>query len=228
MKTGLRVKICGITQVEQGRTIARLGATALGLMCVQQSPRYVSVEQIRVIVEAVRLDMAMGGRECDLVGVFLDASLEEICSTVNMGQLNSVQLHGSESTKVCQQLRRSLPGIEVIKAVRVRSAEDLQRAIEYEGCVDALLLDAYHPKLAGGTGKTLDWSKLHQFQPDCPWFLAGGLTPDNIAEALSQLQPHGVDLSSGVERSPGDKNLDEVARLFERLRAIGAISSKLL
>jgi phosphoribosylanthranilate isomerase len=85
--------------------------------------------------------------------------------------------------------------------------------------VNTLLLDAYHPQQLGGTGKTLDWNMLQQFSPNCPWFLAGGLTPDNIVEALNQVKPSGIDLSSGVERAPGDKDLDKVAQLFARLQA---------
>ena len=87
----------------------------------------------------------------------------------------------------------------------------------YTTCVDTLLLDAYHPQQLGGTGKTLDWTLLQQFNPSCPWFLAGGLTPDNIVEALSQVKPSGIDLSSGVESAPGDKDLDKVAKLFKKL-----------
>jgi phosphoribosylanthranilate isomerase len=86
--------------------------------------------------------------------------------------------------------------------------------------VDTLLLDAYHPGQLGGTGQPLDWAALQQFSPLCPWFLAGGLTPDNILDALKQVNPTGIDLSSGVERSPGDKDLTKVARLFEQLQQL--------
>ena len=92
--------------------------------------------------------------------------------------------------------------------------------MSYQKLVHTLLLDAYHPDLIGGTGKTLDWKALEQFQPACPWFLAGGLTPDNVLQALSLVGPQGIDLSSGVERAPGDKDLAQVARLFEQLRSI--------
>jgi phosphoribosylanthranilate isomerase len=86
--------------------------------------------------------------------------------------------------------------------------------------VDTLLLDAYHPQLLGGTGTTLDWTTLQEFRPNSPWLLAGGLTPDNILEALKRSQPNGIDLSSGVERSPGDKDLDKVALLFEKVQSL--------
>jgi phosphoribosylanthranilate isomerase len=111
--------------------------------------------------------------------------------------------------------------VEILKALRVKTTECLDQAVTYGSYVDTLLLDAYHPQLLGGTGKTLDWKTLQQFNPKCPWFLAGGLTPDNVLDALTKLQPHGIDLSSGVERSPGDKDLDKVAQLFEKVKSLG-------
>ncbi|MBW4690875.1 MAG: phosphoribosylanthranilate isomerase [Lyngbya sp. HA4199-MV5] len=215
--TGLRVKICGITQPEQGQAIAQLGATALGFICAPASPRYVSPAHIAAIVAALP-GSATGLPNVDRIGVFVNASLEDICQTVAIGQLSGVQLHGDESPEFCDRLRQHLPAIELIKALRIRSAEALKQANAYITWVDTLLLDAYDPKLPGGTGKTLDWSSLSQFEPPCPWFLAGGLTPDNVLDALCQTQPHGIDLSSGVEHAPGDKNLPEVARLFATLQ----------
>jgi phosphoribosylanthranilate isomerase len=208
----MRVKICGITKPEQGQAIAQLGATALGFICVQASPRYVTPGQIRAVVEQLLVPV-------DRIGVFADATAEEICQIVAEAGLNAVQLHGTESPEFCEKLRQSLPGVEILKAWRVKTPECLHQAATYTSCVDTLLLDAYHPQLLGGTGKTLDWVTLRQFRPSCPWLLAGGLTPDNVLEALNQLQPSGIDLSSGVERSPGDKDLDKVAQLFDRVRS---------
>lgn len=207
----MRVKICGITRPEQGQAIAQLGATALGFICVQASPRYVTPKQIRAVVEQLL-------QPVDRVGVFAASTTEEICQVVTEASLNVVQLHSNESLEFCQQLRQTLPSVEIIKAFRVKTLDCLTQAEAYGNDVDTLLLDAYHPHLLGGTGKTLDWTALQEFNPPCPWLLAGGLTPDNIVEALSQLQPSGIDLSSGVERSPGDKDLEQVAQLFEKLR----------
>ncbi|XGV98775.1 MAG: phosphoribosylanthranilate isomerase [Leptolyngbya sp. BL-A-14] len=215
---GLRVKICGITRPEQGHAIANLGATALGFICVQASPRYVSPASIAAIVAA--LPKADGVLLSDRIGVFVNASLEEIEHTVAIGQLTGVQLHGNESPEFCDRLRQAMPEIEIIKALRIRTADALTQANTYATRVDTLLLDAYDPNLFGGTGKTLDWALLQQFQPACPWFLAGGLTPDNILNALHQARPHGIDLSSGVEHAPGDKNLQAVARLFNQLEML--------
>ncbi len=212
----MRVKICGITQVEQGQAIAAMGATALGFICVPQSPRYVSWEQIRAIVLQLP-------PEVDRVGVFANAAFSEIVQVVTQAGLTVVQLHGNETSDFAQQVRQQLPGIELIKAVRVRSTEqlaDLEQDLEqYRHCIDTLLLDAYHPDVLGGTGKTLDWQALQAFRPFCPWLLAGGLTPDNVRSALSMVQPDGIDLSSGVERSPGDKDLQKVAALFKALQS---------
>jgi phosphoribosylanthranilate isomerase len=220
----MRVKICGVTKVEQGRAIADLGATALGFMCVPQSPRYVVPEQIEAIVAQLPAH-AETGQQIDRVGVFVNAPLREIAQVVAIAKLNAVQLHGSESPQFCQELRAFLPGIEIIKALRIRDAATLEQAQMYQDWVDALLLDAYnphahHPGLFGGTGKTLDWANLQQFRVTCSWFLAGGITPDNVLSALSQVQPNGIDLSSGVELTPGDKDLQKVARLFEQLGKI--------
>ncbi|MBD0263138.1 MAG: phosphoribosylanthranilate isomerase [Tolypothrix sp. T3-bin4] len=208
----MRVKICGITQPEQGKAIASSGATALGFICVPSSPRYVSAAQIRAVVTQLPENI-------DNIGVFANSTVDEIAQTVADSGLTGVQLHGDESTEFCYQIRQSLPNVEIIKALRIRSLEDFDKAVTYTDTVNTLLLDAYHPQQLGGTGKTLDWNMLQQFSPSCPWFLAGGLTPDNIIEALNQVKPSGIDLSSGVERAPGDKDLDKVAQLFARLQA---------
>lgn len=208
----MRIKICGIIQPEQGKAIASLGATALGFICVPGTPRYVTPVQIRAVVEQLP-------EKIDRIGVFVNSSKDEIYQIVKAVGLTGVQLHGDESPEFCHYLRRSLPNVEIIKALRVRSLEaPAWQAGDYTNCVDTLLLDAYHPHQLGGTGKTLDWKKLRQFQPNSPWLLSGGITADNVLDALSQVKPNGIDLSSGVERAPGDKDLTKVAQLFEQLR----------
>jgi phosphoribosylanthranilate isomerase len=207
----LRVKICGITQLDQAQTIAQVGAHALGFICVPQSPRYLSPERIQSITRSLPEPIAR-------VGVFMDADLLTLVQTVQASGLTSVQLHGTESPDYCQQVRSHLPEVELIKAFRIRRPEDLASTSAYDRQVDWLLLDAYHPHLGGGTGQTLDWQTLQEFQPNLPWFLAGGLSPDNVQAALTLVHPQGIDLSSGVERAPGDKDLQRVAQLFDQLR----------
>lgn len=206
----VRVKICGVMTPDQGQEIARLGANAIGFICVEKSPRYVTPEQIRQITKVLP-------QETHRIGVFMNHKLETIVSTVETSRLTSVQLHGSESVEFCQHVRSALPTTELIKAFRVESAETLKSTQNYTSVVDWLLLDAYHPNLGGGTGLVLDWETLSAFKPDRPWFLAGGLTPANLAAALNALSPHGIDLSSGVEISPGHKDLAKVAALFEAI-----------
>ena len=207
----MRIKICGITKPEQAQKIAQIGATALGFICVERSPRYVTPSQIKEILSQLSIST-------DTIGVFANAEIVKIEQIVRETGLSGVQLHGSESKEFCQQLRQILPtNTEIIKAFRIKTPESLVATDSYTDYVDTLLLDAYHPQMLGGTGQTINWQDLRQFSPTLPWMLAGGLNPDNISDALTQLKPNGIDLSSGVEKSPGDKDLDLVARLFEHI-----------
>ncbi len=217
----MRIKICGITKPHQGKAIASVGATALGFICVPTSPRYVTPTQIRTVVEHVP-------DTTDKIGVFANSTVEEIINIVAASGLTGVQLHGDESPEFCQQIGQTLPGVEIIKALRIRKLEDLERVTSYTDYVDTFLLDAYHPQQLGGTGKTLDWEMLKNFSPSRPWFLAGGLTPDNILQALAGINPSGIDLSSGVENAPGDKNLAKVEELFAKLRTKGLPNKKII
>lgn len=206
----MRIKICGITQLEQGIAIASLGATALGFICVPNSPRYVTPTQLKTLTEIIP-------PQINCIGVFANAQIDDIIRIVLQTHLTGIQLHGDETPEFCRTLKQLLPQLEIIKALRVTTTDAFIKSEAYFNCVDTLLLDAYHPNLLGGTGKTLDWSSLAYFRPPIPWLLAGGLTPDNIGEALYLVSPSGIDLSSGVERSPGDKDLAKVKKLFQQL-----------
>lgn len=215
----MRIKICGLTQPDQGLAIAELGVSALGFICVRQSPRYVTPAQIRAIVDQV----CTVEQPLERVGVFVDEPLEQIQQVVRQANLSGVQLHGNESIQFCQQVRATMPEITVIKAFRVRDEATLTQALLYESVVDALLLDAYrpgalHPGQYGGTGHTIAWEMLQQFRPSCAWFLAGGITPANVLAALSWVQPDGIDVSSGVEVAPGNKDVQKVAELIAQLQ----------
>lgn len=219
----MQVKICGITSVEQGCAIAQLGATALGYICVKKSPRYITPQNITPIVTAVSDEWP----EVQHFGVFANDSLLSILNIVRAAGLTTVQLHGDETPATCHLLRDAfkesgLPKVKLVKALRIQSAEDLETAGSYEPYVDSLLLDAYHPEQLGGTGETIDWRSLQKFSPGRPWFLAGGLTPANVQTALTQISPDGIDLSSGVERSPGDKDLEKVRELFEQIKPLAS------
>lgn len=206
----MRVKICGITQTDQGVAIANLGATALGFICVPVSPRYVTPQHIQAIISQISSNI-------DFIGVFADTSLNNILETVTIGGLTGIQLHGKESPQFCQEIKEKLPNIELIKAFRVKNQETLANIPLYTPYIDTLLLDAYHPQQLGGTGKMIESELLSEFKSSLSWFLAGGLTPDNVRNAIAIFQPNGIDLSSGVERSQGDKDLEKVRSLFENL-----------
>jgi phosphoribosylanthranilate isomerase len=216
----LFVKICGITRPDQAEAIAALGVSALGFIAVPNTPRYLPLSEMAGWV---------GSLPVAKVGVFLDQDPHTIATWVEATGLTAVQLHGQESPQDCQRLGELLPGIRRIKALRIRHLADLEAASLYRDCVETLLLDAYHPQQAGGTGRTLNWPELaratsrlqEQASLPLPWLLAGGLNPDNIPQALSYLQPDGIDLSSGVERQPGDKDLGKIQHLLLLLRSQG-------
>lgn len=212
--SSLWVKICGLMVPEQAVAIAHQGVSAIGLIGAPNSPRYVTPLQMRAISEAL-ITADSGGVE--RVGVFVDASVEALRDVISIGRLTTLQLHGQESPELCQQLHRSFPDVKLIKALRIRSDADLVAVKAYETIVDAILLDAYHPHMQGGTGTTLDWRSLQVFHPAKPWILAGGLNPENISTALNLLSPQGIDLSSGVELSPGNKCLHKTQTLFTAL-----------
>jgi phosphoribosylanthranilate isomerase len=214
MPSNLRIKICGITQIDQAIAITQAGASALGFISVHQSPRYVTPEKIRSIVNELPESVAK-------IGVFMNADLDSLKNFVTATGLTAIQLHGGEEQDYCKELRDLLPEIEIIKAFRIRRLDDLEWAETFAEAVDWFLLDAYHPDMGGGTGKTLDWAGLDRFRPSKPWFLAGGLNPGNIREALALTKPDGIDLSSGVETSPGNKDLGAVGELFRQLSEIG-------
>jgi phosphoribosylanthranilate isomerase len=220
MAQTLRVKICGITRVDQAGAIAALGADALGFICVPESPRYIAPEQISNIVVTLP-KMARSGGILAKIGVFADASLAQIIQTVKQGALNGVQLHGQEPPEFCRTLRLALPEVELIKAFRIQTAQTLTLTDRYTETVDTFLLDAFNPHALGGTGENWDWSLVKDFAPQRPWFLAGGLNAGNAIAAFTQVNPSGIDLSSGVEISPGQKDLALVKQLFDALSSQG-------
>ena len=217
----LQVKICGITKVDQGLAIAKLDATALGYICVTKSPRDFTPEESAPIKSAAVAESP----DVQHFGVFANEGVADMVAIARKANLTTLQLHGDETPALCQLLRDALemsglPKVKIVKALRIRETADLDDARRYEPCVDTLLLDAYHPDQLGGTGETLDWQALQTFSPRCPWFLAGGLNPSNVCTALAQLSPNGIDLSSGVERSPGDKDIEKVKELFSQLATV--------
>ncbi|WP_162328507.1 phosphoribosylanthranilate isomerase [Synechocystis sp. CACIAM 05] len=214
----MEVKICGLRHPVQAQAIAALGFTTLGFICVEASPRYVSPREIELVLQSLTAHDKLS-----TIGVFANVSLPKLREFLAQTSLNGIQLHGDESPDFCGQVKQAFPQHRLIKALRLRRSADLERAEAYYNAVDVLLLDAYHPEQLGGTGQTLPWQKLQQFRPPLPWWLAGGLTPSNVQEALNLLQPDGIDLSSGVEQGPADKDLAKVAQLRAQLDALAIL-----
>lgn len=187
-----RVKICGLTRVEDALYAAALGADYLGFVFVEESPRYVDPLVCGSIADA----LAPHSRT---VGVFRNAPIEEVRRIAEIARLDLVQLHGDET------YRLELP---TIKAFNVKDTlPDTSTEADY------LLFDT-----GGGTGRTFDWTLLAGYPRTKPFFLAGGITPENVAEAVARTNPFGIDVSSGVEESPGVKDHRKLRTLFERIR----------
>ena len=192
----MRVKFCGITRIEDAHEAVRLGAWAVGLNHWAGSPRRCDPGTALAISSELR-------RKIEICGVFVNATLEEIATAVEDEQLSIVQLHGDEGPAFCQEVARRT-GARVIKAIRVRSSADLQEAETFR--TDYHLLDAHQPGTPGGTGTSFDWELLRAHRSDVPTILAGGLDPDNVAEAIEIASPAGVDVASGIEAAPGVKD----------------------
>jgi phosphoribosylanthranilate isomerase len=202
------VKICGITNVEDAMAAADLGADAIGFVFAP-SPRQISPDKAREII------MTLPSR-VQTVGVFVDEDSERVASTASICHLDLLQFHGKESADYCGRF-----GQRVIKAVRVESRSDLEGCSEYQGVVDAFLLDSYVPGQQGGTGLTFDWNLAVEAKRFGRIILAGGLNPDNVAAAVTAVWPCAVDASSGLEQKPGVKDHEKMALFVQRVREAG-------
>ncbi|MFZ4804589.1 MAG: phosphoribosylanthranilate isomerase [Synechococcus lacustris] len=213
------LKICGLTQPPQAAAVAALGCDALGVIGVAGSPRFLPASGRPALWQAV----AEANPRCRRVLVLVNPSDAELAE-LNPAQGHQVlQLHGEESPERCAELAQHWQ-IPVWKALRIREAADLAKARAYAPQVEAVLLDAWVADQYGGSGQRLPLDWLERFEPGCPWWLAGGIGPQNVGAALAalgqlKLQPCGIDASSGVEISPGQKDLKLVAALLQLVRA---------
>ena len=202
----VRVKICGITRLEDALFAAHAGADALGFVFYDNSPRRIDVTQAAAICRALPPFVAR-------VGLFVNASDEYVHHVLQHVPLDLLQFHGDESPAYCTQF-----GKLYLKAVRVTAATDLLECAADFAEASALLLDAYVPGIPGGTGETFDW-KLVPAQCPKPLILSGGLTPDNVRAAIQATRPWAVDVSSGVESAKGIKDMHKVAQFIENAKA---------
>lgn len=199
-----RIKICGITRPEDARAAVRSGADAIGLVFYPDSPRAVTIEQARAVAAVVPPFVTV-------VGLFVDAEPAQVSDVLQAVPLGLLQFHGGESADYCRQFQRPW-----IKALRVRSADDIAAGLAAYTDAAGLLLDAWQEGVPGGTGKTFDWRLVEQQQAQ-PLVLAGGLNAGNVASAIAAVRPFAVDVSGGVESAPGIK---DPARINDFVQAV--------
>jgi phosphoribosylanthranilate isomerase len=200
-----RVKICGLTRIEDAKAAARLGVDAIGLVFYPPSPRNIDIGQARSIVDALPPFVTV-------VGLFVDENPKRVEEILQAVRIDLLQFHGDESRKYCEWFNRSY-----IKAIRMRAGTDLRRTALHYHSASGLLLDADDPLAKGGTGQGFDWAMI---TPDCPLpvILAGGLRPDNASDALRNVKPYGLDVSSGVEAAKGIKDTDKMAAFIKEVQ----------
>lgn len=200
----MKVKVCGITHLEDAESAVGLGAWAIGMVHHKSSPRAVKFS------DAATIGAALKGR-CELVGVFVNPTLDRVVEAVENAGLTMVQLSGEEGPSFCTEVARRT-GTKVIKAIHISSAADLQLAQTFRTAWH--LFDSRRGNLRGGTGSTFDWDLLVDHHIGVPFIVAGGLDPDNVAEAIRVTRPDAVDVASGVEAAPGRKDPAKLEAFF--------------
>ena len=208
-----KVKICGITELRDALKAYELGADFVGFIFFRESPRKVEPEHARVIIEDLP-------RELPKVGLFLDQGIEEVRALGKRCHLDFLQLHGSETAEYCRSLKNDF---RIIKTFRIKPSEKdfsgTEQLIEYED-IDYYLFDTHLEGMAGGTGVSFNWEALRGKAFKKPFFLAGGLTPANVKEAVNKVSPYAVDVASGVEKSPGKKDYKLLKEFIDNAKKI--------
>jgi len=201
-----KIKICGITNTEDALWTINLKVDALGFIFAD-SPRRVEPEIVQGIIELLPPFISS-------VGVFVNEDREKVKEIAESCHLTTLQFHGEEPSSYCQGFKQ-----KIVKTFRVKDRSVLEKAGQYKDKVDAYLLDTYSPFAYGGTGKTFDWSIAKEIKEfGLPIILSGGLNPENIREAISEVEPYGVDVSSGIEERPGKKNLEKLINFVRIVR----------
>jgi phosphoribosylanthranilate isomerase len=201
----VRVKICGITNLDDAMAAVDSGADALGFVFFQGSPRCIPLDDAASIIKRLPSFITT-------VGVFVDEKPEQIEKITSWTGIDIIQLHGEEPPEMCYFSRRT------IKAIRVKSLESLDPLVHYKERVSAFLLDTFSPDVFGGSGQIFNWDIASYAKQFGRIILAGGLTPDNIAEAVRRVQPYGVDVSSGVESTKGKKDHTKMKLFIEKAK----------
>ena len=206
-----RFKVCGITNYKDAMAAVENGADALGFIFVESSPRYIAPEEARKITKKIPSFV-------QIVGVFMDHDPVELEEIIEYSRLTCVQLHGKETPEYCRLLGKAVPPCKIVKAFRVGTDFDHGQLTAYDKYVSGILLDTYVKGQEGGTGKVFDWSLVTDDKLRSRLILAGGISPDNVIEAITTVRPYSLDVSSGVEISPGRKDHVKLEQFGQRVR----------
>ena len=214
-KSNTLVKICGLTSEEQALQIAKLGANAIGIISVEESPRYISAENKKKIFKSLESFYP----DIDRVSVVQNCPIDLIIENfLGKPSENIIQLHGDEDIDYCKKIRERIPNISIWKAFRIKTATDLDKIKPFEDFVDAVLLDSWNNETYGGSGKKIKSMYLKNLKFSKPWWLAGGISIEWIDEILNDIKPHGLDISSSIEISPGLKDIKKTEALIKFLK----------
>ncbi|OGH97486.1 MAG: hypothetical protein A2104_07810 [Candidatus Melainabacteria bacterium GWF2_32_7] len=209
----VKIKICGITTLEDASLAAQLGAWAVGFIFYKKSPRYIEPDKAKLIIKELPDNI-------EKIGVFVDLPLDEIQDIALKTGITQIQLHGNESKDFCTEVVNKI-NLPVIKAIRVKDFVDLSSIPDYKNVVSAVLLDSYSKALFGGTGESFNWGIAKEAKTyNIPIILAGGINPDNIVSAYAEVQPYALDISSGIEEYKGIKDHNKLKELFSAINHI--------
>ncbi len=214
-KTNTLIKICGLTSEEQALQVAKLGANAIGIISVEESPRYISAEIKKKIFNSLESFYPNVERVSVVKNCPIDLIIENFLG--KPGE-TIIQLHGDEDIDYCKKIRKRIPNIGIWKAFRIKTAKDLDKIKPFEDFVDAVLLDSWNKETYGGSGKKIKSMYLKNLQFSKPWWLAGGISIEWLDEILTDIKPNGLDISSSIEISPGLKNIKKTQELFKFLK----------
>jgi len=214
-KANTLVKICGITSEEQSLQVAKLGAHAIGIISVEESPRYISAEIKKKIFKTLeklhpKIERVSVVQNCP-IDLIIKNFLGNPSETI-------IQLHGDEDIDYCKKIREKIPNIGLWKAFRIKTKKDIDKIKPFEDFVDAILLDSWNEKTYGGSGKKINSTYLKNLQFSKPWWLAGGISIKWIDEILNEIKPFGLDISSSIEISPGLKDLKKTKEIIKFLK----------
>jgi len=214
-KTNTLVKICGLTSEEQALQVAKLGAHAIGIISVEESPRYVTAKIKKKIFKTLESFYPKIHRVSVVQNCPVDLIIKNFLGNPSE---TIIQLHGDEDIDYCKKIREEIPNIGIWKAFRIKTKKDLDKIQPFEDLVDGILLDSWNEKTYGGSGKKIKSTYLKNLQFSKPWWLAGGISIKWIDEILNEIKPDGIDISSSIEISPGLKDLKKTKEIIKFLK----------